>query len=300
MDSYLDASRLAAWTILALGLPVLAAAAFKAPRRSLTARLSRRLAHLQDPERPPPDPSLDRQAAEGKHRLASIGAACAPGGVAAALASIAWVAGAGVWASVGVALAVIGLVEAVKTLARRRQLQAIRAQWPEAVDQMARALRAGHALPAALLMVAQESADPLSSEFRHLHKQMQIGVGWDDALGQLAQRVPLPEVRFWSMAVILQRSTGGQLAEVLTNLAELVRERLRLADKMRVLSAEGCLSAWVLGALPLGVGVVLYGVNPSFVSVLWTDPAGMTLLRVSAVLYLVGVLWIARLIRLPQ
>ena len=232
--------------------------------------------------------------------MGSTRARLAVGVLAAVIWLGAWQLGASVGISAAVALAVMGAVWGVAAWRRHRRLHALREQWPEAVDQMARALRAGHALPAALQMVAQESADPLRSEFRQLHEQMQIGVGWDDAFRQLARRVPLPEVRFLTMAIILQRSTGGQLAELLATMAELVRERLRLADKMQVLSAEGRLSAWVLGALPLLVGAALHLINPAFMAVLWTDPAGLALLRVCAVLYLVGVIWIARLVRLPQ
>ncbi len=295
-----DATALTAWAILALGVPALVITALGAPRRAFAMRLQQRLRQLSLPLTAQDATSLDRNAASGWRSWGSLRFIGGVGLMAATIGLGAWWGGAGATASLALGLVVVVGVKGALAFRRQRRLHALREQWPEAVDQIARALRAGHALPAALLMVSQECAEPLSSEFRQLHEQMQIGVGWDEAMRQLAQRVPLPEVRFLTMAVILQRSTGGQLAEVLSAMAELVRERLRLADKMRVLSAEGRLSAWVLGALPLLVGVVLHAVNPGFVSVLWTDPTGLTLLRFCAVLYLVGVIWIARLIRLPQ
>jgi tight adherence protein B len=181
---------------------------------------------------------------------------------------------------------------------RVRRLAALRAQLPEAVDLMARSLRAGHALPAALQMVGEESPDPLAEEFRITHDELNFGLGLDEALRNLATRVPGEDMRFLVIAVLLQRETGGNLAQLLTNIAQLVRARMRLLGKVRVLAAEGKFSAWILALMPPVVGAVLAAINPTFMSALWRDPIGVQLIQTCLILYVVGVLWMTRLVRL--
>jgi tight adherence protein B len=181
---------------------------------------------------------------------------------------------------------------------RARRLAALRAQLPDAVDLMARSLRAGHALPAALQMVGEESSEPLAEEFRITHDELNFGLGLDEALRNLAARVPGDDMRFLVIAVLLQRETGGNLAQLLTNIAQLVRARMRLLGKVRVLAAEGKFSAWILALMPLVVGMLLAAINPVFMATLWRDPIGVKLIQVCLVLYAVGVLWITRLVRL--
>jgi tight adherence protein B len=181
---------------------------------------------------------------------------------------------------------------------RARRLAALRAQLPDAVDLMARSLRAGHALPAALQMVGEESPEPLAEEFRITHDELNFGLGLDEALRNLATRVPGDDMRFLIIAVLLQRETGGNLAQLLTNIAQLVRARMRLLGKVRVLAAEGKFSAWILALMPLVVGAMLTGINPTFMAALWRDPIGVKLIQMCLVLYTVGVLWITRLVRL--
>lgn len=172
------------------------------------------------------------------------------------------------------------------------------AQLPDALDLMARSMRSGHGFSAALQMVAEEGPQPLATEFRRVAEQITLGGDADAAFEALARRVPVDEIRFFVMAVRLQRTTGGQLGEVLGNIAQLVRQRLALLDKVRVLTAEGRLSAKILGALPPVTAAALLAVRPEFVSVLWTDPAGLQLLKGSAVLMALGSLWLWRLTQL--
>lgn len=181
---------------------------------------------------------------------------------------------------------------------RARRLAALRAQLPDAVDLMARSLRAGHALPAALQMVGQESPEPLAEEFRITHDELNFGLGLDEALRNLATRVPGDDMRFLVIAVLLQRETGGNLAQLLSNIAQLVRSRMRLLGKVRVLAAEGKFSAWILALMPLVVGLLLAAINPTFMALLWHDPIGVKLIQMCVLLYAVGVLWITRLVRL--
>ncbi len=181
---------------------------------------------------------------------------------------------------------------------RARRLAGLRAQLPDAVDLMARSLRAGHALPSALQMVGEESPEPLAEEFRITHDELNFGLGLDEALRNLAARVPGDDMRFLVIAVLLQRETGGNLAQLLTNIAQLVRSRMRLLGKVRVLAAEGKFSAWILALMPPVVGAVLAAINPTFMSLLWRDPIGVQLIQICLVLYAVGVLWMTRLVRL--
>lgn len=181
---------------------------------------------------------------------------------------------------------------------RTGRVRAAVGQLPDALDLMARALRSGHAFSSALQMVAEEGPQPLAGEFALVAEQMALGGDPDEAFEALAQRIPVDEVRFFVMAVKLQRQTGGQLAEVLGNIAQLLRQRLQLVDKVRVLTAEGRLSAKVLAALPPVTAAALLAVRPEFVAVLWTDPTGVRMLQASAALMLLGGLWLWRLTRI--
>ena len=181
---------------------------------------------------------------------------------------------------------------------RQRRLNALRRQLPQAIDQIARALRAGHSLPAALHMVSEEAPEPLASEFRVVDEEIRVGMVLEEVMRRLAKRVPFNEMRFFALAVLMQRETGGPVAEILTTIARLIRDRLNLLAKVKVLAAEGQLSAWILGAMPWVVGGLIYAINPGFVAVLWTDPSGVILLQGVAVLYVLGVLWMSALTRI--
>ena len=181
---------------------------------------------------------------------------------------------------------------------RASRVRAAVLQLPDALDLVARALRSGHAFSTALKMVADEGPQPLADEFAMVVQQLALGGDPDDAFDALAQRLPVDEVRFFVMAVKLQRQTGGQLAEVLGNIAHLLRQRLQLLDKVRVLTAEGRLSAQVLAALPPVTAAALLAVRPEFVGLLWTDPTGVRMLQASGVLMVLGGLWLWRLTRI--
>src|SRR5215831_7760660 len=183
---------------------------------------------------------------------------------------------------------------------RRRQMRTrrIEEQLPDALDLMSRALRAGHALPSGLQMVGEEAQDPIAAEFRIVHDEINYGVAVATALTNLANRVPSTDMRYFVIAVLIQRETGGNLTEVLGNLSALIRERLKLLMKVRVLSAEGRMSGWVLGLLPFGVAGILNILNPGFMSVLWTDPAGLKLIYFALWLMASGALWMRKIIRI--
>jgi tight adherence protein B len=179
---------------------------------------------------------------------------------------------------------------------RNKRLHKIEAQLPDAMDLIGRALRAGHAFPSALAMVGAEAQEPIAGEFKITSDEIGFGISVDSALGNLASRVPSPDMRYFVMAVIIQRETGGNLSELLGKLAELVRERFKLFAKVRVLAAEGKLSAWILVALPFCVAGVVQILNPKYMAVLFTDAMGIKLVIGALVLMVIGIFAMWRII----
>ena len=182
--------------------------------------------------------------------------------------------------------------------ARHARLIKIEQQLPEAADFLARAMRAGHSFNNVLQMVGSELPEPLSGEFRMAHEEINYGVPMNEALYNLAGRIPLTDLRYLIIAVVIQRESGGNLAEILGNISYIIRQRLRLIAKVRVLSAEGRMSAWVLGLLPFFVMAFMLVSSYEYVSMLWTDPAGRTMMWISAGLLVAGALWIRRIVRI--
>ena len=184
------------------------------------------------------------------------------------------------------------------SIKRRKRVEKIERQFPEALDLMGRAMRAGHAFPSAVKMVADEMAEPLGRDFRILFDEMNYGVPTSDALRHLADRVPIPDVSYFVVAVMIQRESGGNLAELLDKISTIVRARLNLLGEVRTLSAEGKLSAIILTALPFGVAGLVNLVNPKFMDVLWTDPVGLKMVGFAMFVMLLGIMWMRSIIRI--
>jgi tight adherence protein B len=182
--------------------------------------------------------------------------------------------------------------------ARKRRLIRIEVQLPEAADFIARALRAGHSFTNVLQIVGNELPEPLSADFRIAREEINYGVPMSEALHNMAARIPLTDLRYLIIAVLIQRETGGNLAEILTNISHIIRARLKLVAKVRVLSAEGRMSAWILGLLPLAVAAMLMLTNPSYIQILWTDPTGIKLLWIALGMIVIGVIWLRKMIRI--
>ncbi|MBI3329329.1 MAG: type II secretion system F family protein [Nitrospinae bacterium] len=180
---------------------------------------------------------------------------------------------------------------------RRRSLQ-FQKQLPEALDLVARALRAGHTFQAGMKMVGQEFSDPISAEFEKTLAEINFGAGVPEALKNLSQRVDCPDLNFFVISIIVQRETGGNLAEIADNIAHLIRKRFELQDRIRVLSAEGKLSAIVLLALPVFVGLAVSFLSPTYLEVLFTDPVGKGMLGSAALMMLLGTLVIKKMIHI--
>jgi tight adherence protein B len=149
-----------------------------------------------------------------------------------------------------------------------------------------------------LQIVGNELPEPLSSEFRIAREEINYGVPLNEALHNMAARIPLTDLRYLVIAVVIQRESGGNLAEILGNISQIIRARLKLVAQVRVLSAEGRMSAWILGALPFFVMGMMLLINPGYISMLWTDPVGVRLLWYAAGMIAFGVLWLRNVIRI--
>jgi tight adherence protein B len=182
--------------------------------------------------------------------------------------------------------------------AKSLRLAKVDHQLPDALDLIGRALRAGHAFPTAMKMVSDEMNAPIADEFRIAFDEVNFGISMNDALMNLATRVPSTDLRYFVIAVLIQRETGGNLAELLDNISKIVRERIKLLGQIRVLSAEGKMSAWVLGLLPFGAALMIQLTNPSFLSVLYTDPAGRKMVGGALCMMVVGVIAMRKIIRI--
>lgn len=182
--------------------------------------------------------------------------------------------------------------------ARNKRLEKFEEQLPDGLDLIGRAMRAGHALPNALNMVGDEMAEPLGGEFAIVFDEVNYGFSMQDALMNLATRVPSTDLRYFVVAVIIQRETGGNLAELLDNISALIRSRLKLYGTIRVLSAEGKLSAWILTLLPICVAGLINIINPEFMPILWKDPTGFKVLVGITILMILGIIWMRKIIKI--
>ena len=214
------------------------------------------------------------------------------------LAAIAFIAGGNVlfgWAGV-----VLGffIPYAYASHMRTRRFQKFEEKFPEAIDTLARAVRAGHAFTTALEMIANEVSEPVAGEFRQLYEEQKFGLPVRDALLNLADRIPLVDVKFFVTAVMLQRETGGNLAEILDNLSYVIRERFKILRQVRVHTAQGRLTMVLLMALPPTIVVLMLMLNPGFIRPLFTDPIGHALIVGGITLQTMGYFVIRRIIRI--
>jgi tight adherence protein B len=178
----------------------------------------------------------------------------------------------------------------------RKRLAQFEEQFPEAIDLIARALRAGHALPTALQLASEEVPDPVGGEFRLLFDQQNYGLSMTDALRAFGERVPVLDARFFVTAVQTQREMGGNLSEVLDKLAAVIRERFKVKRQVRAISAHGRITGVALGLLPPAVALLLYILSPQHVGLLISDPLGLSMLGTALTLQIVGVLIIRRIV----
>jgi tight adherence protein B len=183
-------------------------------------------------------------------------------------------------------------------LRRRRRLKAFAAQLPEALELIARALRAGHSLAAGFSLVAQEMSDPIGGEFNRTFEEQNLGKPLEEALNDLTKRVPNLDLKFFATAIILQRQTGGDLAEILDKIGHLIRERFKIWGQVQALTGEGRLSGIVLLALPPALFAVVYRMNPDYLMLLFSDPLGKKMLVAGIVSQLFGALMIRKIVNI--
>jgi len=181
---------------------------------------------------------------------------------------------------------------------RTRRLRAFEEMFPEALDLIARALKAGHAFATGLKMAADELDEPVGPEFRKTFDEQNFGLPLKDALENLTLRIPILDVRFFATAVLIQRETGGNLSEILENLAHVVRERFKILRQVRVYTAHGRLTGYVLLALPAVLGIALSFINPDHMNMLFREKMGQILLMVAMVMQTIGYLWIKQVVKI--
>jgi tight adherence protein B len=170
--------------------------------------------------------------------------------------------------------------------------------FPQAIDTLARAVRAGHAFTTALEMISDEVSEPVATEFRKLFEEQKFGLPVREALSNLVDRVPLVDVKFFVTAVMLQRETGGNLAEILDNLSYVIRERFKILRQVRVYTAQGRLTMLLLMGMPPIIVMGMYFMNPLFIRPLFTDPIGHAMLVIGIVLQTMGYFVIRKIIRI--
>lgn len=185
----------------------------------------------------------------------------------------------------------------VKQVAKKR-IAVFEEQFPEAIDLIARALRAGHALPTALQMVSEEIANPVGGEFRLLFDQQNFGMSLPDALKAFGSRIPLIDARFFVTAVLTQREMGGNLSEVLDKLSSVIRDRFKVKRQVRAVSAHGRITGAVLMALPPVTATVLFVLSPQHIRLLTDDPLGVQMVVMGVALQIIGIFWIRRILNL--
>lgn len=181
---------------------------------------------------------------------------------------------------------------------RRKRFQKFEAMFPQAIDLLVRSSRAGHPFTTSLQMIGTELGEPISGEFKRVYEEQKFGLPIRDALTNLLDRVPLVDVKFFVTSLLLQRETGGNLAEILDKLSYVIRERFRIVRQVRVYTAQGRLTMMVLMAIPPGMVAIMSLTSPDFLKPLWHDPLGHFFVGLGVTLQIVGFLLIRRIIEI--
>lgn len=181
---------------------------------------------------------------------------------------------------------------------RRRRMNQFEQRFPEALDLLGRAVRAGHAFTAGLEMVAKESPEPVATEFKTTFEEQNFGLPLRDALSNMASRVPLVDVQFFVTALMIQKDTGGNLAEILDELSRVIRERFRIHREVQIKTAQGRLTAVILILLPVGMLITMRVMNPAYINVLFEDPLGVKMLAGAGILQLIGAAFLWKIVHI--
>ena len=181
---------------------------------------------------------------------------------------------------------------------RNKRLNAFEEGLPEAIDLLGRAIRAGHPLSSGFQMVADETQEPISTEFRRTFEEQRFGLPFDDAITAMADRITLVDVRILVTAILIQRQVGGNLAEVLDNLASVIRARFTIRRQLRTYTAQGRISGYVLACLPIAVGTIIFLLNPEYMNLLFTHGIGRFMVVTAGVMQIIGYLWIRKIVNI--
>ena len=181
---------------------------------------------------------------------------------------------------------------------RKKRLNAFLGQLPDALELMARALQAGHAFAESLHMISTEMPEPIATEFRKTYEEQNLGLSLKLALENLSERVPLLDLRLCVTAILIQRETGGNLAEILEKVSHTIRERFRILEDLNTLTTSSRMSAWILCGLPIFVALAVSIMNPDYMSVLWRDPRGHNLLYAACFMQVTGMLIIRKILKI--
>ena len=179
---------------------------------------------------------------------------------------------------------------------KKRRLDRFEKQLPDALDMIARALKAGHAFNGGLQMVVMEFADPAKTEFSKTLDEINFGLGYEDALRNMADRVDCPDLKFFALSVIIQRQSGGNLAEILEKISGLIRERFKLHGKVKALTGEARASALILALLPFFMTATIYVLNPSYIEILFREPVGRWMVAGALAMMFIGMIAMKRMV----
>ncbi|HEX7177344.1 MAG TPA: type II secretion system F family protein [Pyrinomonadaceae bacterium] len=203
------------------------------------------------------------------------------------------------WMLVALAALVAGSVPFIHVYyKRKKRIHAFLENLPDALELMSRALSAGHAFTEALHMVSTEMPEPIATEFSKTYEEQNLGLSLKLALDNLADRMPLLDLRLCITAILIQRETGGNLAEILEKVSHTIRERFRILEDLKTLTTSSRMSAWILCGLPIGVAMMVTYLNPDYMSVLWTDPRGHQLIAVACAMQIIGMLFVRKILRI--
>jgi tight adherence protein B len=217
-------------------------------------------------------------------------------GLGFALGSAAWILGGSpiyflLFGAIGSVLPILQLRRL-----RKKRMRAFEEAFPEAIDLLGRSIRAGHAFATGLKVVAEEGQDPVASEFRQVFEEQKFGLPLDESLLGLADRIDLVDVRIFVTAILVQRDVGGNLAEILDKISYTIRERFMIQRQIRVYSAQGRMTGYLLAALPILVGIMIYALNSEYMSILFEEPIGRAMIAQAILLQLVGFFFIRRIV----
>ncbi len=205
---------------------------------------------------------------------------------------------AGTYAGLGAAAVLSYVPFVVMRMKKNRKTTVIESQMPDAMELLARSLRAGHALPSSIELAGKEVPDPLGTEMKTVYEEQRLGLSVAGALKRMGERVASQDLQYFVTAVMLQSETGGNLAEVMENIGHLIRERLKLKGKIQALTAEGKFSALVLALLPFFVFFALMVMNRKYIDTLFTDPAGKYMIGMGIMNIIAGIVWMKKIIRI--